>query len=144
MTVGIFAFLFAFIGIVNPIKPFTTINNTPTVADFLITMIILATITFTISSVLSDLVIKKYTKLASCIDVFAFLLIANIMIAYLSVYPPNIRPWLSQIILVILFGLGYGLLFRIHRLKIFSYARGHWPPHPKDVLQAKTNNNKVI
>jgi hypothetical protein len=121
ITVGIFAFLFAFVPIVNQMKPLTTLNNTPTIADFLITIIILATITFTMSSVISDSAIKKYNVSAPWIDVVAFLVIVIITLAYVSVYPPNIRLWLIPVILLTLFGLGYGLLFRIPRLlKLFS------------------------
>ena len=134
ITIGIFAFLFTFVPIVNQTRPLTTLNNTPTIADFLITIIILATITFTISSVLSDLGIEKYKRFASWVDVLAFLLITGITIDYVSIYPPNIRSQLIPIILLILFGLGYGLLFRIPRL-----LETLWPS--KDTKPSVRNDN---
>ena len=65
----------------------------------------------------SGLVLKKYKRFASWVDVLAFFLITGITLYYVSIYPLDIRSQLIPIIFLILLGLGYGLIFRIPKLK---------------------------
>jgi hypothetical protein len=126
ITLSIFAFLFTFTPIINSIKPLTS-NNIPTIADFLVTIIIVATIVFTVSSVVGSVIsisIKDNHSLIAWIDRIAFLIIAVTLIYYGSSYPLDITVWLLP---VILFGLCYGLLLRI------------FAPH---LIEAKINYQK--
>jgi hypothetical protein len=113
ITLGVFAFLFAFIPIVNQMKPPTT-TNVPTIADLLITLILTATITYTVSSVIasSPVIRNKFSKESILIDGVAFLLVSAVAIGYIisSSFPFDILIWLTP---TVLFGLGYGLLLRL-------------------------------
>ena len=126
ITLSIFAFLFTFTPIINSMKPLT-LNNIPTIADFLVTIIIVATIVFTVSSVVGSVISisikdtevlkQRYSPLISWIDRIAFLIIAVTLIYYGSSYPLDITVWLLP---VVLFGLCYGLLLRVFVPHLFE------------------------
>jgi hypothetical protein len=107
-------------------KPLT-LNNIPTIADFLVTIIIVATIVFTVSSVVGSVISisikdtevlkQRYSPLISWIDRIAFLIIAVTLIYYGSSYPLDITVWLLP---VVLFGLCYGLLLRVFVPHLFE------------------------
>jgi hypothetical protein len=113
ITLGVFAFLFAFIPIVTLMKPMTT-TTVPSIADLLITLILTATITYTVSSVIASTpaIRNKFSKDSILIDGLAFLLVSAIVIGYIvfSRYPFDIVIWLTP---SVIFGLGYGLLLRL-------------------------------
>lgn len=115
ITLGIFAFLFTFTPIINQIKP-ATVTKVPTVADSLVTIILVATIAFSVSSVVSGSpVFRKNFPLGSVwIDRIVFFVISGIIIGYFWHYPFDIKIW---IVPLIIFGLGYGLILRTRRGK---------------------------
>jgi hypothetical protein len=112
ITIGVFAFLFTFTPIINEMKPPTL--NTPTIADFLVSTIIMATIAFTISSVItsSSAIKDKFPSGVLWIDRITFFIVLMITVTTAAVnnYPLDITYWLLPLIL---FGLSYGLLFQI-------------------------------
>ena len=109
ITLAVFAFLFTFSPIMNQYKPLTV--HVPTVADSLITVLILSTITFTISSVISNssVISRRFPKGYVWIDMVSFFFIGILVVYFLKPYPIEIIRWLIPIILI---GLGYGLLFK--------------------------------
>jgi hypothetical protein len=117
ITLGIFAFLFTFTPIINQMKPPATVTKIPTVADSLITIILVATIAFSVSSVISGspVVKKKFPRGSIWIDRIVFFVISGIIIWYFRYYPLDITMW---IVPVIIFGLGYGLLLRASGTKM--------------------------
>lgn len=134
ITLGIFAFLFAFKPVIDPMKPLTT-NNVPTIADFLITIVIFSTIAFTVSSVIklaisatiksNDGQRKKHPGIikwvVEWIDRITFFVTTAIIFVYVPDYPPDITSWLVP---AILFGLGYGLLLRKLKPQLVDVKEG--------------------
>ena len=114
LTLGIFALIFTLPEIINSMKPQT---SGPTIADSLLSIIIISTIAFTVSSVISSSSIIRnwFPNRHTWIDGLVFLGVSGIIIGYLSNFPLDISIWLIPIIL---FGLGYGLLLRILGIKI--------------------------
>jgi hypothetical protein len=114
LTLGIFALIFTLPEVIDSMKPQT---SGPTIADTMFSIIIIATIAFTISSVISSSSIIRnwFPRHHSWIDGIVFLIVAGIVIAYFSTYPIYITLWLVPIIV---FGLGYGLLLRTLGIKI--------------------------
>lgn len=132
ITFAVFAFLFTFTSVVNQYKP-AVVRNSLTVADSLMTLIILSTIFFTISSVIgrrySGIVISvnlrsKYVSrlrlfsnpqyevnVSALMDVMAFFIVTAILLwrFFTLTYPNEIIELLAPIILL---GMGYGLLVR--------------------------------
>jgi hypothetical protein len=120
ITIGIFAFLFAFTPIINSMKPAVISSKVPTVADFLVTIIIVATIAYTISSVIGGSpIMAKRSSMTAKLDPLVYVLIAGITVYQCTVYPFDIT---VRLVPIVLFGLGYGLLFRINRQKLKRYT----------------------
>jgi tetratricopeptide (TPR) repeat protein len=117
ITLGIFAFLFTFTPIINQMKPPPTVTKVPTIADSLVTVVLVATIAFSVSSVISGspVIRNKFPEGSIWIDRIVFFFVSGIVIWYFSNYSLDITIWLVP---VIIFGLGYGLLLRTSGLKI--------------------------
>jgi hypothetical protein len=77
----------------------------------MLSIIIIATIAFTVSSAICS----RFPKHYSWIDGIVFLVVSGIVITYFSNFPIDITIWLVPIII---FGLGYGLLLRVLGIKI--------------------------
>lgn len=109
LTVGVFALIFSLPQIISSMKPTTSV---PTIADSLYSIIIFATIAFTISSVISisSTVQKRFPKHYEWADGLVFILVSIIVIVLIGNYDPSITVWLIPVILI---GLGYGLLIRV-------------------------------
>jgi hypothetical protein len=105
----VFALIFTLPEVINSMKPFA---SGPTIADSLLTVIIIASIAYTLGSVISSnsMIKERAPLLYRWTDKIVFLLISGTVIGYLGTYPLDIVLWLIP---VILFGLGYGLLLRI-------------------------------
>lgn len=116
LTLGVFALIFSLPSIINSMKPTTSV---PTIADSLLSIIVFATIAFTISSVISSssVVQKRFPRHYSWIDGLLFILVSIIVISLLRNYDPSITIWLIPVLLL---GLGYGLLIRISKTEIES------------------------
>jgi hypothetical protein len=116
VTIGIFGFLFSFTPIINEVKPSRTLGVL-TVADFLIAILLIATIIFSTSSVISSSssIRKRYPRHWVWIDRIVFVFVSIVIIYFSFFYPSDITLWLVPFIL---FGLGYGLLIRLFRSKI--------------------------
>ena len=116
LTLGIFALIFTLPEIINSEKPLTSV---PTIADSMLSIIIIATIAFTVSSVLSSnsMVQKRFPKHYSWIDGIVFLIVSSVVITYFlfSNYPEKIITWLIPLLI---FALGYGLLLRMTSAKV--------------------------
>jgi hypothetical protein len=114
LTLGIFALIFTLPEVINSMKPAT---SGPTIADSMLSIIIIATIAFTISSVISSSSIIRnwFPNRYTWIDGIVFLIVSGLVVAYFSNFPFDITIWLIPIIV---FGLGYGLLLRILGVKI--------------------------
>ena len=115
LTLGIFAVIFSLPTIIDSFKPQT---STPTVADSMLSIIIIATISFTVSSVLSSSPILQrwFPKRYSYIDGMVYVIISGFAILYLDKILLNTELW--WLVPVIIFGLGYGLLLRLLGIKI--------------------------
>jgi hypothetical protein len=115
LTLGIFALLFTLPNIISSLKPQT---SAPTIADSMLSIIIIASIAFTISSILSSTSIlqKWFPKHYSLIDGIVFIIISGFVISYFSNYLFDSELW--WLIPLIIFGLGYGLLLRALGVKI--------------------------
>jgi hypothetical protein len=115
ITLSIFAFVFTISPILDHIKPLTA--NIPTVADFLITTLIIATIAFSVGSVIScsSVIKNRYQSRKVWIDRSIFIFIAIVIIYTSFSNYPDISIWLVP---VILFGLGYGLILNLFGIKI--------------------------
>jgi hypothetical protein len=114
LTLGIFALIFTLPEVINSMKPPT---SGPSIADSMLSIIIIGTIAFTVSSVISSssTIRNWFPKHHTWIDGIVFLIVSGTVIAYFSNFPFDITIWLVP---VILFGLGYGLLLRILGVKI--------------------------
>jgi hypothetical protein len=114
LTLGVFALIFTLPEVINSMKPAT---SGPTIADSMLSIIIIATIAFTISSVISSSSIIRnwFPNRYTWIDGIVFLIVSGLVVAYFSNFPFDITIWLIPIIV---FGLGYGLLLRILGVKI--------------------------
>ena len=114
LTLGIFALIFTLPEIINSLKPAT---SALTIADSLLGIIIIASIAFTITSVMSSSpsVHKLFPKHHGWIDWIVFVIVSGIVLLYSTNFPTDIIIWLIP---VIIFGLGYGLLFRTLGIKI--------------------------
>ena len=117
ITLGIFAFLFTFTPIINQMKPPSIVAKVPTIADSLVTVILVATIAFSVSSVISGgpVIRNKFPRGSIWIDRIVFFFVSGVIIWYFRNYSLDITIW---IVPVIIFGLGYGLLLRTSGLKI--------------------------
>jgi hypothetical protein len=115
LTLGIFALIFTLPNIINSLKPLT---SSPTIADSMLSIIIIAAIAFTISSILSSSSIlqKWFPRRYSWIDGIVFIIISGFVISYFSNYLFDSELW--WLIPLIIFGLGYGLLLRALGVKI--------------------------
>lgn len=114
LTLGIFALIFTLPEIINSMKPESPV---PTIADSLLSLIIIATIVFTLSSIISSssVIQKWFPRRFSWIDMVMFLLVSGFVIGLLSNYDPNVTLWLIPIVI---FGLGYGLLLKILGVRV--------------------------
>ncbi len=140
LTLGIFALIFTLPGIINSMKPQTF---GPTIADSMLSTILIASIAFTVSSVISSssVIRKWFPKHHTWIDGIVFLIVSGLVVAYFSNYPIDIIIWLIPIII---FRLGYGLLLRILGVKITKpiFARRKKTTYQKyRNLQFKSNSN---
>lgn len=100
ITFGIFAFLFTFTPIINQMKPIT---NVPTIADLLVTLILIATILFTISSIISYILQSEWVvDIVVVIGMIGYYIVS-------SYYSGIIKWWLIPIIVI---GVAYGLIVR--------------------------------
>jgi hypothetical protein len=83
----------------------------------MLSVIVIATIAFTISSILSSSSVmqKWFPEHYKSIDPIVFVIVAGMIIVYFSNFQIDISIWLIP---VILFGLGYGLLLRTFGIKI--------------------------
>jgi len=106
LALSVFALIFTLPQFVKDLKPVT---STPTVADALIGIIIVAAIGYTVSSVISSIVKSRSGRF---IDIIVFFVISGIALYFLVQYPPDIYGWLIPAILL---GLGYGLIIQIVR-----------------------------
>lgn len=81
LTLGIFALIFTLPEIINSMKPVT---SGPTIADSLLSIIVISTISFTVSSALSNssTIRNWFPKHYSWIDGIVFLIVSGIVIAY--------------------------------------------------------------
>jgi hypothetical protein len=111
ITLGVFAFLFAFIPIVTPIKPST---SAPTVFDSLITLALIATIAFTVSSVVGSrpFIKNRFGEDAVWIDIISYILVSLIVLSFF-VFNNYQYSTVGLILTIVLGGLGYGLLSRM-------------------------------
>jgi hypothetical protein len=114
LTLGIFALIFTLPQILDQMKPETSAS---TVGDSLLSIIVVASIAFTVSSIItSTSTIKRwFPSRFTWIDGITFIIISIVVILLLWNYNLYITLWLVPIII---FGLGYGLLLRILGLKI--------------------------
>jgi hypothetical protein len=116
LSLGIFALTFTLPGIINSMKPAAP---GPTIADTLLSIIVIAAIAYTISTVIgsSSALRKRFPRRHTWIDGIVFLFVSSIVIFYFasSFYPIEITVWLFP---VIIFGLGYGLLLKTSEIKI--------------------------
>lgn len=114
LTLGVFALIFTLPEILDQMKPETSAS---TVGDSLLSIIVVATIAFTVSSIITSTgTIKRwFPSRFTWIDGITFIIISIVVILLLWNYNLYITLWLVPIII---FGLGYGLLLRILGLKI--------------------------
>lgn len=119
VTLGIFAFVFAFNPVIATMKPSSIVTKGPTIADSIVSIILVATIAFSVSSVISSspVIKNKFPRGSIWIDRIVFFFVSGIVIWYFvfSIYSIGLIMW---IVPVIIFGLGYGLLLRTSGLKI--------------------------
>lgn len=115
LTLGIFALIFTLPEVIDTYRPQTP---APTVADSMLSIIIIATIAFTISSIISSspVVQKWFPKHHSWIDGSGFAIVSIFVILYFSSYLFDDEMW--WLVLLIIFGLGYGLLLRTIGVKV--------------------------
>jgi hypothetical protein len=115
LTLGIFALIFTLPDIINSMKPEVAVG--PTIADSLLSLIIIATIVFTISSIISSspVIQKWFPRHHRWIDVGIFILMSGFVVTLLWNYSTSIIHWLVPIIIL---GMGYGLLLKVLGLKI--------------------------
>jgi hypothetical protein len=115
LTLSIFALIFTLPDIINSMKPQT---SAPTIADSMLSIIIIATIAFTVSSILSSssIMLKWFPKHHSWIDVSVFAIISLFVVSYFNNYLFDNEMW--WLVPLIIFGLGYGLLLRVFGIKI--------------------------
>ena len=104
LTLSIFAIIFTLPEIIDSMKPSAP---GPTIADTLLSLIIISTMAFTVSSVIST----RFTKHYGWIDVVVFIIVAGAVIMYFRDLILDISLW--WLIPIILIGLGYGLLLRM-------------------------------
>jgi hypothetical protein len=118
LTVGIFALIFTLPQFINPLK--TTIFVS-TVADSLLSIIVFATIAFTIGSIVSSssIVQRRFPRHHTWADGLAYILVSSIVILFLRNYNPGLTIWLIPVILL---GLGYGLLIRMSKTKLKAFV----------------------
>lgn len=114
ITIGMFTFLFTFSPIIDKQKP-AIINGIPTVADFLVTAIILSTIAYTIGSAIGYN--TRRVRGALIVDIIIFVIMAGFISVFVNLYKITIEPW--QIIIIIL-GLGYGLIGQLFQEKKYE------------------------
>jgi hypothetical protein len=109
LSLSVFALIFTLPSIIDSMKPSVSLS---TIADSLFSIIVITSISFTVSSVISNsnVLQKKFPRGHSWIDVITFFLASGMVIALLSSYDINIIIWLIPLII---FGLGYGLLLRL-------------------------------
>jgi hypothetical protein len=113
LSLGVFALIFTLPDVIERMKP--QILQIPSVAESLISIIIISTIAFTVSSIISNVSsIKQHPTAWIWIDRIIFFGISGIIIYYMVNYRPDLTIWLLPLIL---FGLGYGLLVRIFKGK---------------------------
>jgi hypothetical protein len=110
LTLGVFAFIFTLTPIIDAAKPITT--NVPTIADLIITLLIVSTIAFSISSVINSKVERKW------LDKVVFLFIISIITIFGILYYPGVSVWLVP---VIIFALGYGFIITSRKI-VLHYA----------------------
>jgi hypothetical protein len=115
LTLGIFALIFTLPEVINSMKPST---EGPTIADSMLSIIIIATIAFTISSTLSSSSIVRhwFPKNYTWIDRVVFIIVSGIVVVYFNKYIFDVALW--WLVPLIIFGLGYGLLLKLLGLKI--------------------------
>jgi hypothetical protein len=113
LSLGVFALIFTLPEIISSMKPFTI---GPTIADSLLSMIMIASIGFTISSVISSnsTFQRAFPRHYGWTDSIVFIIMTIIIISSLMQYDTNILIWLIPIVIL---GLGYGLLIRIIKRK---------------------------
>lgn len=114
LTLGIFALIFTLPDILKSMKPETF---GPTIGDTLLSIIIIATIGFTISSIISSsqFIQKCFPRRYGWLDGIMFIFISGLTIVLLWNYNPNVTSWLTPILIL---GLGYGLLLKAMGLRI--------------------------
>ena len=114
LTLGIFALIFTLPDYLDAAKPLSPYSS---IAEYLLGAIMLATIVFSISSVLSisPVIVHKLKNKLLIVDAIAFLAVAAISItAFLPSFFYFLPVHISIIIsLILLLGLGYGLGLRI-------------------------------
>ena len=115
-----FALIFTLPEIIDSMKPMTT---SPTIADSMLGLIVISTITFTISSVIrSNSAIQKWFPKYEWIDGIAFAVVSGFVILYFRQYLFDNTLW--WLVPIIMFGLGYGLLLKLYGFKINKPLRG--------------------
>jgi hypothetical protein len=90
----------------------------PTIADSMLSVVIIATISFTISSILSssNIIHKWFPKRHNWIDGFVFIIVSGFVVYYFYNY--LIDPEIWWLVPLLIFGLGYGLILRVLGIKI--------------------------
>ena len=115
LTLGIFALIFTLPEIINSMKPDNAAG--PTIADSLLSLIIISTIGITVSSIFSSssVVQKWFPRRSGWIDGGMFVLMSAVIVILLRNYDPSVTTWLMPTIIL---GLGYGLLLKVLGVKI--------------------------
>lgn len=121
ITLGVFAFVFAFESILHPLKPLS-VQNVSTFADFLLNLVLVAAIASTISSVIGSHIERMKDKPEWVSRIYQYsihdaLAVAFVLITIVWTRPHSIEFLGLVIIVVVVIGLGYGLIYQI----IFQY-----------------------
>lgn len=112
LTLGIFALIFSLPTIIDSMKPQT---SSPTIADSLLSLIIIVTIAFTISSSMS-ISSTGLAKHYALIDGIVLIIVSGMVIIYFGNFIRD--PSLWWLVSVLIVGLGYGLLLRVLGMRV--------------------------
>lgn len=112
LTLGIFALIFTLPEIIDSMKPQV---NVPTIADAMLSTIILTTIVFTVSSIITSnsSIQRKFPNYYHMGNIISFIVASAFVILSFYTFPIDINIWLVPIMI---FGFGYGLLLRTFKL----------------------------
>jgi hypothetical protein len=123
LTLSIFAFIFTFTPIIDGIKPTNIFSLT--IADFLITVLIVATIAFSVSSVIASV----YGRIWIDKVMLIFVVILILSYGYQFSYGGPTAWWVFPIIIL---GLGYGFLLKIPWRNLLTLKYSKFIPFKKN------------